>query len=60
MSAADVAAAVARRLDGWAEVLVAVGEYDECDVRAVAALMAEALEGDADRLRGLASSLASD
>ena len=57
MGTVDVTTAVARRLEGWAEVLTAVGQYEECDVRRVADLMAEALEGDAARLRDLAASL---
>ena len=57
MRTMDVTIAVARRLEGWAEVLTAVGQYEECDVRRVAGLMAEGLEGDAARLRDLAASL---
>ena len=57
MRTMDVAIAVARRLEGWAEVLIAVGQYGECDVERVASLMAESLEADAVRLRELAESL---
>ena len=57
MRTVDVSIAVARRLEGWAEVLVAVGQYGECDVERVASLMAEALQADAVKLRGLVASL---
>ena len=60
MEKMDLAISVARRLEAWSDVLIAVARYGECDPDAVSCLISDSLEEDAARLRGLAVELAAE
>ena len=60
MDKADLAVSVARRLEAWGDIVIAVARYGECDSDVVSCLISDSLEEDAARLRGLAAELAAE